>query len=218
MAVAYLNERTDAETTRQYIEQLGGNCLLLQGDIRQECVCRQIVTETVKVFGKINILINNAGVQFPRQSITDISEKQIYTTFEVNVFSMFYFVKAVLDEASGCESIVNTASVTAYQGEADLLDYSATKGAIVSFTRALSQSLVSKGIRVNAVAPGPIWTPLIPASFPAEKVARFGQDVPMRRAGQPYELAPAYVYLASDDSSYVTGQVIHVNGGTITGS
>ena len=166
----------------------------------------------------MNIIVNNAGVQFPQQRIQDISEEQLYTTFEVNVFSMFYFVKAVLDHGVGCKSIINTASVTAYQGETDLLDYSATKGAIVSFTRALSQSLAEKNIRVNAVAPGPIWTSLIPASFSAEKVARFGQDVPMRRAGQPCELAPAYVYLASGGSSYVTGQVIHVNGGTITGS
>ena len=218
VAIAYLNERSDAEMTKQYIENMGGNCLLLHGDVRQECVCRQIVHETASKFGKINILVNNAGVQFPQQRIQDISEEQLYTTFEVNVFSMFYFVKAVLDHGVGCESIINTASVTAYQGETDLLDYSATKGAIVSFTRALSQSLAEKNIRVNAVAPGPIWTPLIPASFSAEKVARFGQDVPMRRAGQPCELAPAYVYLASGDSSYVTGQVIHVNGGTITGS
>ena len=187
-------------------------------DVTKEEQVQELVAKIEKDLGPVNILVNNAGVQFPQQRIQDISEEQLYTTFEVNVFSMFYFVKAVLDHGVGCESIINTASVTAYQGETDLLDYSATKGAIVSFTRALSQSLAEKNIRVNAVAPGPIWTPLIPASFSAEKVARFGQDVPMRRAGQPCELAPAYVYLASGDSSYVTGQVIHVNGGTITGS
>ena len=218
VAVAYLNEQKDAEDTKQYIEEMGGNCFLLHGDIRQECTCRQIVRETAKKFGKINILVNNAGVQFPQESIQDISEEQLYTTFEINVFSMYYFVKAVLDYMPECGCIINTASVTAYQGEPDLLDYSATKGAIVSFTRALSQALADRKIRVNAVAPGPIWTPLIPASFSAEKVSVFGKDVPMRRAGQPCELAPAYVYLASVDSSYVTGQVIQVNGGTITGS
>ena len=162
--------------------------------------------------------MNNAGVQFPQDSIEDITEEQLGTTFQVNLFPMFFFVKAALPHMKRGDCIINTASVTAYEGEADLIDYSATKGAIVAFTRSLSLSLADRGIRVNAVAPGPIWTPLIVSSFRAEKVAVFGQDVPMKRAGQPCELAPAYVYLASGDSSYVTGQVIHVNGGTITGS
>ncbi|HJA93487.1 MAG TPA: SDR family oxidoreductase [Candidatus Eisenbergiella merdipullorum] len=218
VAIAYLNEQEDAEYTRQYIRKLGGRCILLQGDIRHEHICRQIVNAAARALGKIDILVNNAGVQFPQQSIRDISKEQLYTTYEVNVFSMFYFVKAVLNDMPEGGSIINTTSVTAYQGEIDLIDYSSTKGAIVSFTRALSQSLVSQKIRVNAVAPGPIWTPLIVASFSAEKVTRFGTDVPMKRAGQPCELAPAYVYLASEDSSYVTGQVIHVNGGTIVES
>ena len=218
VAISYLNEHEDAQFTKRYIEDMGGECILLSGDIRQECECIRIIEKSVQKYGCIDILVNNAGVQFPQQNICHISEEQLYTTFEVNVFSMFYFVKAALEYMPKCGSIINTASVTAYEGETDLLDYSSTKGAIVSFTRALSGNLVKRGIRVNAVAPGPIWTPLIPASFSAEKVARFGKDVPMNRAGQPCELAPAYVYLASKDSSYVTGQVIHVNGGTITES
>mgnify|MGYP000207163471 CR=1 FL=1 len=218
VVIAYLDEHIDAEQTKQYIQETGHKCLLLSGDIRDECICKKMVEEAGKQFGKIDILVNNAGVQFPRNSIQDISKEQLYLTFETNVFSMFYFVKSALNYMGRGGSIINTASVTAYQGEVDLIDYSSTKGAIVSFTRSLSQSLVCEGIRVNAVAPGPIWTPLIVSSFSPEKISQFGQDTPMRRAGQPVELAPAYVYLASNDSSYVTGQVIHVNGGTMVES
>ena len=218
LAIVYLNENEDAKETKKRIEELGRECILLCGDIRRESVCRQMVESTVSEMGSLDILVNNAGVQFPQNSIEDITEEQLGTTFQVNLFPMFFFVKAALPHMKRGDCIINTASVTAYEGEADLIDYSATKGAIVAFTRSLSLSLADRGIRVNAVAPGPIWTPLIVSSFRAEKVAVFGQDVPMKRAGQPCELAPAYVYLASGDSSYVTGQVIHVNGGTITGS
>lgn len=215
VAITYLDEEEDARTTRECIEKIGRQCILLPGDIRSEEHCRSVVREAADYLGKIDILVNNAGAQFPRDSIEEVSEEQLRTTFEINVFPMFYFVKAVLEYMPAKGAVINTASVTAFEGEADLLDYSASKGAVVSFTRALSRSLAGRGIRVNAVAPGPIWTPLIVSSFSAEKVAVFGQDVPMQRAGQPFELAPAYVYLASGDASYVTGQTIHVNGGTI---
>ena len=164
------------------------------------------------------VLINNAGVQFPQNNINCISQEQLELTFKINIFSMFYITQEALKYMKRGSTIVNTTSVTAYQGKENLIDYSSTKGAVVTFTRSLSQSIVKKGIRVNAVAPGPIWTPLIVSSFSEEEVARFGSDVPMKRAGQPFELAPAYVYLASDDSSYVTGQVLHVNGGTMVDS
>ncbi len=166
----------------------------------------------------MDILVNNHGVQFPQDSLTDISTAQWDATFHTNIFAFFYLTKAALPHLKRGSTIVNTTSVTAYEGRPDLIDYVSTKGAIVGFTRALSQNLATQGIRVNGVAPGPIWTPLIPSSFSAEDVATFGQDVPMKRAGQPYELAPAYVYLASEDSSYVTGQIIHVNGGTMVSS
>lgn len=218
IAIAYLDEQRDAGETRHRIGQLGRDCLLLPGDLRNECHARYVVSETAAHFGRLDILVNNHGVQYPQQSILDIMEEQLDKTFRTNVFSYFYLIKAALPRLSPYSSIINTASVTAYQGEKTLLDYSANKEAIVSFTRSLSLNLTAAKIRVNAVAPGPIWTPLIPASFPAERVGRFGADVPMRRAGQPFELAPAYVYLASDDSRYVSGQVLHVNGGTITDS
>lgn len=218
IAISYLNEETDAQETKSYIETLGKSCILLPGDIRLESNCNAIVKETANHYKTIDILVNNAGVQFPKNSILEISQEQLQTTFQINVFPMFYFAKSVLNYMPNGSSIINTASVTAYEGEADLIDYSAAKGAIVSFTRSLSLSLIKENIRVNAVAPGPIWTPLIVSSFSPEKVVSFGSDVPMKRAGQPFELAPAYVYLASSDSSYVTGQVLHVNGGTIVGS
>ena len=218
MAIVYLNEQGDAGETKRCVEKYGQNCALLCGDIRREEDCRQMTEQAASLMGGLDILVNNAGVQFPQNSMEDITEEQLITTFQVNIFSMFFFVKAALAHMKKGSCIVNTASVTAYQGEADLIDYSATKGAVVSFTRSLSLSLADRGIRVNAVAPGPIWTPLIVSSFSPRKVAVFGQDVLMKRAGQPFELAPAYVYLASEDSSYVTGQVIHVNGGTITES
>lgn len=218
IVIVYLYEKEDAEETKEYIEKYGSECLNLEGDISEESFCKEIVERTIERFGKVDILVNNAGVQFPQKSIEDITAEQLELTFKVNVFSMFYLTKAALPYLKRGSSIINTTSVTAYQGHKELIDYSATKGAITAFTRSLSQSLVDKGIRVNGVAPGPIWTPLIVSSFSSEEVATFGSDTPMKRAGEPYELAPAYVYLASDDSSYVTGQVIHVNGGTMVES
>ncbi len=218
VAIVYLYECGDAEETRQRVEELGQRCLLLQGDIRDEGFCQRAVNETVRAYGKLDILVNNAAVQYLQKSILDITAEQLELTFQVNVFGMFHMTKAALPYLDRGSSIINTTSIVAYIGYAELLDYSATKGAITVFTRSLSLSLLDQGIRVNAVAPGPIWTPLIPSSFTAEGVTEFGLQVPMQRAGQPYEVAPAYVYLASDDSSYVSGQVIHVNGGMITGS
>lgn len=208
----------DAEETKKYVEKYGGKCLTIAGDITEESFCKAVVNKTIDTFGRLDILVNNAAVQFPQPSLECISAEQLELTFKVNIFAMFYLTKAALAYLKRGSSIINTASVTAYEGNKELIDYSSTKGAIVSFTRSLSQSLVDKGIRVNAVAPGPIWTPLIVSSFSADEVAVFGTDTPMKRAGQPYELAPAYVYLASEDSSYVTGQVIHVNGGTMVES
>ncbi|AAK79391.1 NAD(P)-dependent dehydrogenase (short-subunit alcohol dehydrogenase family) [Clostridium acetobutylicum] len=213
VAIVYLYERNDAMETKRVIESLGQRCLTIEGDVRRDGFCREAVERTIRTFGNLNILVNNAAVQFPQDSILNITNEQLENTFRTNIFSMFYITKAALPYLKYGSSIINTASITAYEGEKTLIDYSSTKGAIVSFTRSLSKSLVDKGIRVNAVAPGPIWTPLIPASFSAARVATFGKDTPMKRAGQPYELAPAYVYLASDDSSYVTGEVIHINGG-----
>lgn len=218
IVISYLYEHDDAETTKKYVEKYGGKCYLIPGDIMHKEFCKKLVQFTVDTLGGIDILINNAGVQFPQDSIECISESQLELTFKINIFPMFYLTQEALKHMKRGSKIVNTASITAYQGKKNLIDYSSTKGAVVTFTRSLSQSLVKDGIRVNAVAPGPIWTPLIVSSFSAEEVAKFGSDVPMKRAGQPFELAPAYVYLASDDSSYVTGQVIHVNGGAMVES
>lgn len=216
IAIAYLDEHRDAEETKQRINEIGQTCILIPGDLRNECQCYHVVEETMKNFGRLNILVNNCGVQFPQTSILDISAEQLEVTFRTNIFSFFYMIQAALPHMCQHDSIINTTSVTAYQGQKYLLDYSATKGAIVSLTRSLSLSLEQEKIRVNAVAPGPIWTPLNPASYLAEYIKTFGADTPMQRAGQPFEVAPAYVYLASDDSRYVSGQVLHVNGGTIT--
>ena len=213
VAVVYLNEHGDAEETKRQVEQEGRRCITIDGDIGQEDFCQEAVQRTVDDLGRLDILVNNAAVQFPQESIEDISAEQLEHTFRTNIFSYFFMTKAALKHLKEGSSIINTTSVTAYRGSSHLLDYSSTKGAIVSFTRSLSQALVEKGIRVNAVAPGPIWTPLIPASFPADKVATFGADTPMKRAGQPEEVAPSYVFLASDDASYITGQVLHPNGG-----
>jgi len=188
---------------------------LIEGDVGKEEFCRKAITQTVKEFGKLDILVNNAAEQHPQDSIERITEKQLERTFRTNIFSFFFMVKAAIKHLKKGAVIINTTSVTAYKGSAHLLDYSSTKGAITSFTRSLSQALADKRIRVNGVAPGPVWTPLIPSTFPAKEVERFGADVPLGRAGQPEEIAPSYVFLASDDSSYMTGQILHPNGGTI---
>ena len=215
VSVVYLNEHKDARETQRLVESQGRKCLLIAGDIGREKFCRAAVTQTRRELGKIDILVNNAAEQHPRESITQITEKQLEKTFRTNIFSFFFLTKAVMPHFRKGGVIINCASVTAYQGSPQLLDYSATKGAIVAFTRSLSQALAEKKIRVNAVAPGPIWTPLIPSTFPAKDVAKFGSDTPLGRAGEPEEVATSFVFLASDDSSYMTGQVLHPNGGRV---
>ena len=215
VAVVYLNEHKDARETKRLVESQGRKCLLTAGDIGREKFCRAAVAQTKRELGKIDILVNNAAEQHPQESITRITEKQLEKTFRTNIFSMFFLSKAVMPHFKKGGVIINCASVTAYQGSPELLDYSSTKGAIVAFTRSLSQALADKKIRVNAVAPGPIWTPLIPATFPANEVATFGSDTPLGRAGEPEEVATSFVFLASDDSSYMTGQVLHPNGGRV---
>ncbi|UPG65941.1 SDR family oxidoreductase [Metabacillus endolithicus] len=215
VVISYLNEQKDAEETQKHVEAQGQKCLLVAGDIGDESVCQQIVSKTIDAFGQLDIVVNNAAEQHPQKSIEDITSEQLERTFKTNIFSFFYLTKAALPHLKKGSAIVNTSSVTAYAGNEQLIDYSATKGAITTFTRSLALSLAGKGIRVNGVAPGPIWTPLIPSTFPADQVATFGSNVPMKRPGQPEELAPAYVFLASDDSSYMSGQMIHVNGGKI---
>jgi NAD(P)-dependent dehydrogenase (short-subunit alcohol dehydrogenase family) len=216
VAIVYLNETKDAEDTKRMVEEKGRKCVLIPGDVGQAPFCKSAVQKTVDELGKLDILVNNAAEQHPQDDFTKISEEQLERTFRTNIFSMFFLTQAALphiEKHKGC--IVNTTSVTAYRGSPQLVDYSATKGAIVAFTRALSKSLAEKGVRVNAVAPGPIWTPLIPSTFPPEKVKNFGADTPMKRPGQPEEVAPRYVFLASDDGSYITGQVLHPNGGEV---
>src|SRR5438105_380270 len=215
ISVVYLEEHKDAKETQRLVEEHGRRCLLIPGDVGDEKFCRDAVEETIGQLGKLDILVNNASEQHPQNSIEKISEKQLERTFRTNVFGYFFFAKAALKHLKKGAAIINTASVTAYKGSPKLLDYSSTKGAEVAFTRSLSQSLAEKGIRVNGVAPGPIWTPLIPSTFPPDKVATFGSDVPLKRAGQPEEVAPSYVFLASDDSSYMTGQILHPNGGEV---
>lgn len=221
IAISYLCEHKDANETKAYIEGLGRKCILIPGDLRDEEMSKVVVEKTLECFGKIDILVNNHGVQFVQKSILDITAKQLDDTFRTNVYAFFYMTKATLPYLKKGASIINTTSITAYKGEPLLIDYSATKGAVLTFTRSLSQSLISKGIRVNGVAPGPIWTPLIPSSFSAKEVETFGSDtskVPMNRAGQPFEVATSFVFLASDDSSYMSGQILHPNGGAIVGS
>jgi NAD(P)-dependent dehydrogenase (short-subunit alcohol dehydrogenase family) len=214
--IAYLNEHDDAKETKEHVEkEYGRRCECMAGDLGREEVCQQVVKKTIEAFGRIDILVNNGAEQHPQQNFEDISGEQLERTFRTNIFAYFYLTKAALPYLEEGSVILNTTSVTAYKGNAVLIDYSATKGAIVAFTRSLSQALVEKNIRVNGVAPGPIWTPLIPASFDAKKVAEFGSDVPMKRVGQPEEVAPCYVFLASQDASYMTGQILHPNGGTI---
>jgi NAD(P)-dependent dehydrogenase (short-subunit alcohol dehydrogenase family) len=215
VAISYLNEEEDAQETRRLVEAEGRRCLTLAGDIGDEGFCRSLVESTVGELGRLDILVNNAAEQHPQESIADISAEQLERTFRTNIFAMFYLTKAALPHLKKGSAIINTASVTAYKGSPQLLDYSATKGAIVAFTRSLSQALVEQGIRVNGVAPGPIWTPLIPSTFPPDKVATFGADVPMKRPGQPEEVANCYVFLAADDSSYFAGQILHPNGGEV---
>ena len=215
VALSYLNEHDDALETKRLVEEKGGRCVLIAGDIGDEEFCREVVRKTVDELGKLDILVNNAAEQHPQDDIEKISSEQLQRTFATNIFSMFFLTKAALPHLREGSAIVNTTSITAYKGSPTLLDYSSTKGAIVAFTRSLSMNLSEKKIRVNAVAPGPIWTPLIPSTFPKEKVEKFGEDTPMKRPGQPEEVAPCYVFLASDDSSYISGQVLHPNGGTV---
>ena len=215
IAIVYLSEDKDAEETKNVVEQYGRKCLLIPGDISKEKFCKNAVTKTIKHFGRIDILVNNAATQFESKRIEDISTEQLTKTFETNIFAMFWIVKAALPDMPKGSAIINTTSVTAYRGSAELMDYASTKGAIVGFTRSLAHSLIEKGIRVNAVAPGPIWTPLIVDTFDGDKVAKHGSDAPMKRAGEPVEVAPSYLFLACDDSSYITGQVLHPNGGEI---
>ncbi|MFF2019164.1 SDR family oxidoreductase [Paenibacillus sp. NPDC058177] len=213
VAIAYLNEVSDAEVTQRRIEELGQRCLRIEGDLRFKQNCTAAVEHTVATFGKLDILVNNHGIHFPQKSILDISEEQLYLSFQTNILSYFFLTQAALPHMKRGASIINTASITAYRGNVELIDYSSTKGAVVSFTRALALSLADSGIRVNSVSPGPTWTPLIPSSFSAEEVSIFGTGTPLKRAAQPYELAGAYLYLAGPESSFVTGACIHVNGG-----
>ncbi|MRH44198.1 SDR family oxidoreductase [Aquibacillus halophilus] len=215
VAIIYFDEHKDAEDTKELVEKEGQNCILISGDVSDPDFCNSSVQTIMSELGKVDILVNNAAVQYPQNDFMSITNEQFERTFKVNIFSFFYMTKAVVPHLKQGSSIINTSSITAYKGNENLIDYTSTKGAITSFTRALSQSLIKKGIRVNAVAPGPIWTPLIPASFNEQQVSEFGSDTPMGRPGQTYELAPAYVYLASNDSSYVSGQMIHVNGGIV---
>ncbi|MEP2775352.1 MAG: SDR family oxidoreductase [Luteolibacter sp.] len=217
VAIAYLEETEDAQKTAELVADYGRECLLVECDLSKKTACEEAVSKTVEQFGKLDVLVSNAAEQHPQDSLEDISEEQLRKTFETNVFPMFYLAAAALPHLrkSSAPSVITTTSVTAYRGSPHLLDYSATKGAIVSFTRSLSGNLAKEQIRVNGVAPGPIWTPLIPATFPAEKVAEFGSDAPLGRAGQPWECATCYVFLASDESRYMTGQVLHPNGGEI---
>jgi NAD(P)-dependent dehydrogenase (short-subunit alcohol dehydrogenase family) len=219
VAFVYVSEDEDgdARETAAMVEREGRACLAVRGDIGDEALCEQVVEQVVARFGRLDILVNNAAEQHPARSIEEIDAGQLDRTFRTNIYGMFFLTKAALPHLRKQEgaSIVNTTSVTAYRGSGHLLDYSATKGAIVAFTRSLSQALAKEKIRVNAVAPGPIWTPLIPSTFPADRVASFGSDVPLGRAGQPYEVATCFLFLASADASYMTGQVLHPNGGEI---
>lgn len=215
VAISYLEENDDARETEARVVELGRRCLLLPGDVARTGVCLRHVQKVIKEFGRLDVLVNNAAEQHPQKSLEQISDEQLERTFATNIFSYFRLARAALPHLKKGATVINTTSVTAYRGSAHLLDYSSTKGAIVAFTRSLALSLAKRGIRVNGVAPGPVWTPLIPSTFSPEEVAEFGSDVPLARAGEPAEIASAYVFLASVESSYMTGQVLHPNGGEI---
>lgn len=215
VAIVYLNEHADAAETVRLVEAESRRCIRMAGDVGREAFCRRAVQRTVRELGRLDVLVNNAAEQHPCPSIEDITEQQLERTFRTNVFSFFFMTKAALPHLKKGSAVVNTTSVTAYRGSAELLDYASTKGAIAAFTRSLSQALADREIRVNGVAPGPIWTPLIPSTFPKDKVKEFGSDVPMGRAGEPVEVAPSFVFLASQDAAYMSGQVLHPNGGEI---
>ena len=211
--IAYLDEHEDAQETVRIVEKEGRHCIAMAGDIGQEAHCQQIVQRAVQEFGKLDILVNNAAYQEVIESIQDVTESMLMRTYRTNILAMFFLCKAALSKMQAGSTVINTTSIQAYQPSPTLLPYSTTKGAILTFTKGLSDEAIKKGIRVNAVAPGPVWTPLIPSSFPGEKVSEFGKDTPMGRPAQPAELAPVYVFLASPDSSYITGECIGVTGG-----
>jgi NAD(P)-dependent dehydrogenase (short-subunit alcohol dehydrogenase family) len=213
VAIIYLEEHADAQETKELVEKESRHCLLLAGDVGNEAFCRKAVSATIERFGRLDLLVNNAGEQHVRSDFRQVSSEQMEKTFRTNIFAYFYMAQAALDHLGEGAAIINTTSITAYRGSDHLVDYSATKGAIVAFTRSLAKALAPAGIRVNGVAPGPIWAPLIPATFPAEAVKDFGKSTLMGRAGQPAEVGPCYVFLASEDASYMTGQVLHPNGG-----
>ncbi|HEY8400703.1 MAG TPA: SDR family oxidoreductase, partial [Cytophagaceae bacterium] len=218
IAIIYLNEDKDAQETRGMVEKEGRKCILIAGDIGNKSFCEQAVEQTVKELGQLNIIINNAGEQHTQERVDEIPQEQLERTFKTNIFSYFYISQAAMKHLKAGDTIINTTSVTAYHGHKTMIDYASTKGAIVSFTRSMAINLAEKGIRVNGVAPGPIWTPLIPGSFSEERVAAFGKKTPLGRAGQPSEVGPCFVFLACDDASYITGQIIHPNGGDFIGS
>ncbi|HET6403689.1 MAG TPA: SDR family oxidoreductase [Candidatus Thermoplasmatota archaeon] len=215
VCIVYLDEHKDAEETAKRVRELGRKCVTLAGDVGDEGFCKEAVARCVEELGALDVLVNNAAEQHPVESVAEISAEQLERTFRTNIFGYFHMVKAALPHLKDGDAIINTTSVTAYQGNPKLIDYSSTKGAIVAFTRSLSLELVKKGIRVNGVAPGPIWTPLIPSTFSEKHVDTFGENYPMERPGEPAELAPTYVFLASSDSSYYSGQILHPNGGKV---
>jgi NAD(P)-dependent dehydrogenase (short-subunit alcohol dehydrogenase family) len=215
VAIVYLDEDPDAEETRELVEATGRTCLLIKGDVKHASFCKSAVKKTIDTFGKINILVNNAAIRIPQDGLQNISDEQLEDTFDTNILAYFRFSKAALEHMKEGDCIINTSSISAYRSSPDLIDYSSTKGAITTFTRSLAANLAKKKIRVNAVAPGPIWTPLVVSSFEEDKIKSFGRETSMERAGQPSEIGPAYVFLASEDASYITGQVIHVNGGEV---